>query len=111
ALSGSGMSSDAKNPTTGPQAQSDAERGIQWSFRTTENAVVLCDRAHRLLCANPSAQALVERALPGRGAGGLLELLPAEAWEQARASGRWTGEITMPSGVVLKIVVRSGEAD
>ena len=105
------MSSDAKNPTTGPQAQSDAERGIQWSFRTTENAVVLCDRAHRLLCANPSAQALVERALPGRGAGGLLELLPAEAWEQARASGRWTGEITMPSGVVLKIVVRSGEAD
>ena len=103
--------SEANNPATGPQALSDVERGIRWSFRTTENAVVLCDRAHRLLCANPCAQALVERALPGRGAAGLLELLPADAWEQARATGRWAGEITMPSGVVLKIVVRSGEAD
>ena len=85
------------------------ERGIAWAFQATENAVVLCDRRRDRLHANPSAHALIERALPGQGPQDLLGLLPAGAWDQARASGRWAGEVTMPSGMVLQIVVRSGD--
>jgi len=102
------MSNERENTTTSQAAPSDVELGIQWSFRTTENAVILLDRERRLLAANPSAQALAERALPGQGPAELLELLPAEAWRQAAAGGRWAGEVGMPSGMVLKIVVRNG---
>lgn len=83
-------------------------RRIHWAFRTTENAVVLVDRARGQAHANPSAEALATRALPGQAPSTLLDLLPGEAWEQARAQGRWAGEVTMSSGVVLEIVVRHG---
>ncbi len=81
---------------------------LDWAFRTSDNAVMLLDGERRVLNANPSARSLVERALPGQGPDGLLALLPADAWRQARASGRWAGEVAMPSGVVLEIVVRNG---
>ncbi|MEN1941526.1 ATP-binding protein [Luteimonas sp. MJ174] len=81
---------------------------IHWMFRTSENAVMLLDGDYRILQANPSARTLAEHALPGEGPDGLIALLPANAWRQARDAGRWAGEITVPSGVVLEIVVRNG---
>src|SRR5690606_20754589 len=58
-----------------------------------------------------SAVALAARALPGEGPDELLALLPADAWEHARDSGRWAGEVTAASGMVLEIVVRNGRHD
>ncbi len=84
---------------------------IHWAFRTSENAVILLDGDRRLLHANPSARALAEHALPGQGPEDLLALLPADAWDLARDSGRWAGEVVVPSGIVLEIVVRSGLGD
>ena len=84
---------------------------LDWAFRTSENAVILLDGAHRPLLVNASALALSGRALPGLGADELLALLPANAWEQARSDGRWAGEVTAPSGMVLEIVVRNGLRD
>ncbi|MDH5834975.1 ATP-binding protein [Luteimonas kalidii] len=81
---------------------------IGWAFRTTENAVILLDGARRPLQVNPAAQALAGRALPGQEAADLLALLPREAWQQARAAGRWAGEVALPSDMVLEIVVRDG---
>jgi two-component system, NtrC family, sensor kinase len=94
--------------TQGEHAAPSGDDGIHWAFRTTENAVILLDGARRPLHVNPSARALAGRALPGQPPEALLALLPAAAWEQARASGRWAGEVALPSGVVIEIVLRNG---
>ncbi|WP_202843617.1 ATP-binding protein [Luteimonas saliphila] len=101
----SAQGNDRKDGDTAPSGDGD----IHWAFRTSENAVILLDGERRILHANPSARALAERALPGQGAEELLALLPAGAWERARDSGRWAGEVTVPSGIVLEIVVRNGQ--
>jgi two-component system, NtrC family, sensor kinase len=103
----SARDNDRQDDRHAPSADGD----IHWAFRTSENAVILLDGDRRLLHANPSARSLAERALPGQGPEDLLALLPADAWDHARESGRWAGEITVPSGIVLEIVVRSGLGD
>src|SRR5690606_7464775 len=105
ALSRSGMSNQGDD---GQDRGAGADSDFHWMFRTSDNAVMLLDGDYRIVQANPAARALGEHALPGEGPEGLLALLPASAWEQARAAGRWAGEITVPSGIVLEIVVRNG---
>lgn len=90
------------------QPPAPAEGNIDWAFRTTENAVILLDGERRPLNVNASARALAARALPGQDIDALLALLPAEAWSQSRASGRWAGEVATPAEVILEIVVRNG---
>ncbi|MHB8912016.1 MAG: ATP-binding protein [Lysobacter sp.] len=84
---------------------------IYWSFDKSDNAVLLIDGVGQVSHANPSACALIARALPGKAPAELLTLLPADAWTVARADGRWAGEITLPSGVVLAIVLHCGDRD
>lgn len=79
-----------------------------WAFGTSENAAMLLDGERRLRLANASARALAARAQPGNGPADLLSLLPDNAWIHARASGRWTGEVTASAALVLEIVVRNG---
>lgn len=79
-----------------------------WAFGITENAVMLLDGERRPLRVNQAAQALAARVLPDRQADGLLALLPDEAWAHARIGGRWAGELVLPDGVVLEIVLRDG---
>jgi two-component system NtrC family sensor kinase len=81
---------------------------FHWAFLTSENAVILLGGDRRLIHANPSARSLAERALPGRIPEDLLALLPGDAWDGARESGRWAGEITAAGGIVLEIVLRDG---
>src|SRR5690606_34684389 len=100
ALSRSGMSGHGNDRQDAPgiaQACGD----LDWAFRASENAVILLDGDRRPLLANASAVALAARALPGEGPDELLALLPADAWEHARDSGRWAGEVTAASGMVL----------
>ena len=84
---------------------------ITWLLAKSDNAALLIDGDGRLSHANPSACALIARALPGCAPAGLLPLLPADAWTLARADGRWAGEITLPSGVVLAIVLHCGDRE
>ena len=81
---------------------------IGWAFRTTENAVILLDGDRRPLQVNPAARTLAARVLPDRPADALLTLLPDEAWAHARIGGRWAGELVLPDGVVLELVLRDG---
>ncbi|MGJ4730648.1 ATP-binding protein [Luteimonas sp. SDU101] len=90
------------------QPPAPAAGNIDWAFRTTENAVILLDGDRRPLNINASARALAARALPGQDIDALLALLPAEAWSQSRADGRWAGEVATPAEVILEIVVRNG---
>lgn len=84
---------------------------IYWSFRKSDNAVMLVDGRGRVTHANPAACALTSRVLPGRAPDHLLTLLPDDAWAAARESGRWSGEITVSSGVVIEIVLHCGERE
>lgn len=84
---------------------------IYWSFSKSDNAVLLIDGVGRVTHANPSAAALIARAMPGQAPAELLTLLPPDAWAVARAEGRWTGEITVPSGVVMELVLQSGDRE
>jgi two-component system, NtrC family, sensor kinase len=100
--------SDKGNDTQGKHATPPGDGDIHWAFRTSEHAVILLDGDRRLLHVNPSALALAGRALPGQGPETLLALLPEDAWQQARDGGRWAGEIAMPSGLMLEIVLHNG---
>ncbi len=84
---------------------------IYWSFSKSDNAVLLIDGAGRVTHANASACALIARAMPGEAPAELVTLLPADAWMAARDDGRWTGEISLPGGAVLELVLQSGEKD
>ena len=82
---------------------------IFWSFSKSDNAVMLIDGHGQFTHANPSACALIARTMPGNAPAELLTLLPDDAWALARADGRWTGEITLPSGVVMELALQCGD--
>ena len=84
---------------------------IFWAFGKSENAVMLVDGDGRMTRANPAANALAARALPGGAPDHLLSLLPAEAWTVARETGRWAGEIVAANDIVIEIVVHCGERE
>lgn len=84
---------------------------IFWSFSKSDNAALLIDGHGQFTHANPSACALTARALPGKAPAHLLTLLPDDAWTVARESGRWAGEITVPSGMVMEIILHCGERE
>jgi len=93
-----------------PQAPATGE-DIFWSFSKTDNAVMLIDADGCASHVNPAACALAADALPGQPPHTLLNLLPDDAWPVARAQGRWDGEITLPSGRVLELVLQCGQRE
>ena len=97
------MSQDEKTRT--PNWSED----VLWGLEITRSAIILIDGQRRVAHANAASGALAERVLPGSGPEYLLTLLPEEAWAEARASGRWAGEVTALSGVVMAIVLNTGE--
>ncbi|MGH8078603.1 MAG: ATP-binding protein, partial [Lysobacter sp.] len=84
---------------------------ILWALGVTDNAVLLLDGSGHVTHTNAATRGLAGRVLPDADPEHLLTLLPDGAWDQAREAGRWSGEITTPSGVVLAIDVHSGERD
>ena len=90
---------------------SPSREDLYWSFSKSDNAVLLIDGAGAVTHANPAACALIARAMPGKAPAELLTLLPVDAWAVARADGRWSGEITVTSGVVMELVLQSGDRE
>ncbi len=82
-----------------------------WAFCRSDNAVMLLDGDGTMTHANPAAIDLAARALPGEPADRLLELLPPEAREVARQTGRWAGEMVVANDIVIEIVLHCGERD
>ena len=82
---------------------------VLWGLEVTPTAIILIDGQRQVTHANAAAGALAERVLAGSGPEYLLTLLPEEAWTQARVGGRWCGEVLALSGVVMAIVLNSGE--
>jgi len=110
-----------KDPTK--TASSAWSEDMLWASNAFGSAVILIDRTGALH-ANAAAQALAGRArrelhrddqAAGAAAGPaepaiLLDLLPAHAWDSARADGRWVGEVVVPgSTLVLEIAAHQDE--
>ena len=93
---------------SGPDDTAPARADLYWAFGQTGHAVMLLGGDGAVMHANPAAQALVERVLPGQPPARLLDLLPADAWARAQAAGCWNTEVELPGGVVLDIALRSG---
>jgi signal transduction histidine kinase len=94
-----------------PQAPGAWNDNILWALGVTDNAVLLLDGRGQVTHTNASTRALADRVQPGAGPELLLTLLPDGAWDHARENGRWSGEITTPSGVVLSVGVHCGRHD
>ena len=83
---------------------------ILWALSVVEDAALLLDGAHAH--GNEAARALAARAFPERNApapDALLELLPEDAWTNARRDGRWRGSALAADGaLVLDIAAYAG---
>jgi len=100
------MSEHESNP-------SPASRGddMRWVVDTVGSAAMLVDATGRILHANPSAHTLATRLSPGAGPEYLLTLVSPEEWAEARAKGRWSGELDVQDttlGVRLYTGVHDG---
>ncbi|MGV8922414.1 MAG: ATP-binding protein [Thermomonas sp.] len=82
---------------------------VLWGLEVTRTAIILIGAQREVNHANATARALAERVRAGSGPEYLLSKLSEEAWNQARASGRWSGEIISLSGVVMEIVLNTVE--
>lgn len=119
----------SQNEPTTPGTSTAWSDDMLWASNAFGSAVILIDRTG-VLHANAAAQALADRARSGQASADrradepadpivapadpaiLLELLPSQAWEIARADGRWIGEIAVPgSSLVLEIVAHHGDYD
>lgn len=82
------MSEHESNPSSVSRSDD-----MQWIVDTVGSAAMLVDAHGRILHANPSSYTLATRLSPGAGPEFLLKLVSPQEWADARANGRWSGEL------------------
>ena len=89
------MSTDSTAPSAAPNAAWSDD--LLWALSMFDSAVLLLDGQRHLAHANHAARELAARVHAGdAGAGGLLALLPEDAWAATGREGRWRGTVVAP---------------
>jgi signal transduction histidine kinase len=73
---------------------------IRWAIDMVDTAAMLLDVHGRILHANPSAWMLAARLHQDAGPEFLLGLVTERDWTEARAKGRWSGEVTIDDTIL-----------
>lgn len=94
---------------TMPPARAEHDE-LVWSLDCLETPIALLDEGGSVRFANAAARALAVRLSPSGDTAALVRALPAEAFEQARRSGAWRGELVLPSGAPLQATLRCSAA-
>ncbi|KQY52688.1 ATP-binding protein [Lysobacter sp. Root494] len=97
------MSEHESNPSSVSRSDD-----MRWVVDTVGSAAMLVDAHGLILHANPSSHALAARLRPGAGPEFLLGLVSQDEWAEARATGRWTGELDV-QGTTLGVRLYTGK--
>ena len=76
------------------------DHDMRWIVDTVGSAAMLLDAHGRILHANPSSHTLAARLSPGARPEFLLTLVSPHEWAEARAKGRWSGELVVKDTVL-----------